>query len=170
MEFRQRWRFVSILGLGKQHKWMALENVFEIYDWRNSYHSWDNCFNLFTGLLADSRRFRCKLFVSSIQNCVSVKEPSLKCQICSTFFFRLPWDQQKLVGYLAETFIAFYSAGAYLTTNGLLFTLFVSMCVQHLAFYKMFRHFVQEFDDPGEKRNDEELLCKLIEFHVITKE
>lgn len=85
------------------------------------------------------------------------------------FHFRFPWDQQTLIGYLAEIFLVIYIAGFYVVINGLFITLFISMCLQHSAFYKMFRHFVQKLDDPGKNRDNEELICKLIEFHTTTK-
>lgn len=64
-------------------------------------------------------------------------------------------------------------AEAYLIVNGVFLLLFISMCLQHQAFYGMVQHSLNEFDhhshhsDGG--RANKEFLCKLIRFHIMIK-
>ena len=53
--------------------------------------------------------------------------------------------------------------------NGTILLLFSSVCLHHLAFYKMFEHTLHQLDQPRNKRNDKKLLCELIRFHNTVK-
>lgn len=62
---------------------------------------------------------------------------------------------------------------AYLLTNGAFLLFFISLCLHHRAFEKMFRHFLREYDDPSteepKKKIDAKFLCDLIRFHMSFK-
>lgn len=67
------------------------------------------------------------------------------------------------------TFLGIIDAEVYLVTNGSLLLLFISICLHHLSFYKMFRDEARKLDYRDKDRNDAEHLRKLIRFHIIVK-
>lgn len=56
---------------------------------------------------------------------------------------------------------------SYLIGNGVPLILFISMCLHHQAFYKMFQYSLEQFNVSERKRNDE--INDIIRFHVLTK-
>lgn len=58
-------------------------------------------------------------------------------------------------------------AEAYYITNGAFLLLFISICLQHLAFGKIFRHSVYNRSDKDQ--NDVKFLRDLIQFHITAK-
>lgn len=102
---------------------------------------------------------------------------SFLCVICvisenifAIIWISLPWNQETLVGYIGEIWFDVIVSESYFITNGAILLLFMSICLHHQAFYRMFEKSVQELDHFDSKRNDEELLCNLIRFHVRSKE
>lgn len=81
--------------------------------------------------------------------------------------FRLPWDQTTLLGYFFEMNIAVIGSAAYIITSGVFFILFASICLHHRAFYHIFEHFIFKIE---QKPNQKEHFCRLIQFHISTKE
>lgn len=81
-----------------------------------------------------------------------------------------PWDQQTPIGYFAIILFSNLAAQAYLLTNGITLLLFISICLQHRAFYKVVEHSLRKLDYKDGKRLDKESLCKLIRFHMMIKE
>lgn len=87
-----------------------------------------------------------------------------------TFGFSLPWDQETPLGYFGEICISMICIEAYLLDNGALVLLFISMCLHHQAFYKMFQHSLLKLNRPDKNRNDKKHICNLIRFHISVKE
>lgn len=81
--------------------------------------------------------------------------------------YRLPWDQTTLLGYFGEIFINVLILGGYLLTNGALLLLFMSICVYHQTFSKMFKHLIVEMNQDKMK---EKYICSLTSFHISTKQ
>lgn len=79
----------------------------------------------------------------------------------------LPWDQQTLTGYTAELCFVALFIGIYLISNGSFSILFVSICLHHQTYYKIFQQSMLEFNHPNE--NHKELLRKLVLFHISIK-
>lgn len=85
-------------------------------------------------------------------------------------FFRLPWNQNTLYGYIGEILFTYFSCESYLFVNGPIVVLFVSMCLHHRAFYEMFNYSLHEMDVPNKKKNDKLELWKIIQFQNLVKE
>ena len=83
--------------------------------------------------------------------------------------YSVPWNEKVLLGYFAEVFFNIYIGSGYMLFNGTILLLFSSVCLHHLAFYKMFEHTLHQLDQPRNKRNDKKLLCELIRFHNTVK-
>lgn len=84
--------------------------------------------------------------------------------------FRLPWDQETLFGYICEIVLSLVCIEAYLLFNGALLLLFISMCLHHRTFNKMFQYSLQKLDHDDNQRNDRLFICKQIRFHISVKE
>lgn len=90
----------------------------------------------------------------------------------STFMFmnskslihRLPWNQQTLTGYTAELCFVALFIGIYFISNGSFIILFISICLHHQTYYKIFQQSTLEFSHFN--GNHKELLCKLVHFHI----
>lgn len=81
----------------------------------------------------------------------------------------LPWNQNDLIGYFGEMCFSVMAANFYMSFNGAIEIIFVSMCLHHRAFLNMFQHYLLIFDTSDEHRNDEIHLCNLIRFHIMVK-
>lgn len=81
--------------------------------------------------------------------------------------FRLPWNQDTLLGYLAEIVSIVVTDEAYLLTSGAVLLLYISMCLNHRAFYDMFQYLLK--DPPNRQQNHRKLLCDVIRFHTTVK-
>lgn len=73
------------------------------------------------------------------------------------------------LGYFAEIFFSTSFSESYLLTNGTILLLFISIYMYIEAFIKMFQHSVQKLGAPDKNQDDNELLCKLIKFHVLVR-
>lgn len=96
-----------------------------------------------------------------------------KCNtICANF--RLPWNQTTLYGYYGEVITCTAFGNVY---GAIIFTLslfFVSICLHHEAFCKMFKVWIDDWNGHEGNResrcSDEQFICNLIRFHVTVKE
>lgn len=80
-----------------------------------------------------------------------------------TLFFSVPWNQTTLIGYLGEEFTILSGGGAYMVGLGVVLLLFVSICMHHQTFCKIFEHMIDESNcREKENRNDERFLCDLM--------
>ncbi|XP_055305901.1 odorant receptor 22c-like [Sitodiplosis mosellana] len=82
----------------------------------------------------------------------------------------LPWDQETLMGFGFATCFDLFGADSYFISNGSLLLLFISMCLHHEAFLKRFQQEMSKFDHTLENTKHRDILCKLVRFHIITKE
>lgn len=83
--------------------------------------------------------------------------------------FSLPWNQTTYWGYAGEIGVDTMVTVGYIIANGTLLLFFISMCIYHGAFYRLFGHFVDKLDSNNGKIKEEKL-CDLIRFHISTKE
>lgn len=81
----------------------------------------------------------------------------------------LLWDGTTLVGYIGEACFGLIVTIVYFVMHGSFFLLFISVCLYHQAFYRMFQQQVQILNCNNKNQDNKELLCKLIRFHVMTK-
>lgn len=89
-----------------------------------------------------------------------------------TFFcvlYSLPWNQNTPFGYVGESSFVIASAEAFCIGNGSTFLLFISICIHHHAFYKIYKYSINKCKNNG-NHCDEKLLCNLIRFHISIKE
>lgn len=93
-----------------------------------------------------------------------LKEFSVSTQIP----FSLPWNQTTYLGYAGEISIDVMVTVGYLIANGSLLLFFMSMCIYHRAFLKIFEHSVDNLD-AIKGRNKEKCVLDLIRFHISTK-
>lgn len=88
---------------------------------------------------------------------------------CKKHSFRLPWDVQTPLGYIAEILFSIGVCEVYLAFNGTILLFFVSICWYHRAFYHMFQQSLEEFNECAKDQYHKKLLCKLISFHNSIK-
>lgn len=86
------------------------------------------------------------------------------------FVRSLPWDQNTLGGYCAEICLGLLGSECYLIATGLLILLYISMCLNHRAFYHIFKHSICVLNSFEQNRNDMELLGEIIHFHNLVKQ
>lgn len=75
------------------------------------------------------------------------------------------WNQTTYFGYFGEVISLSLGAGTYLIASGAVMLLFISVCLHHRAFFKIFEHTIDTL-----KQCDKKSLCDLIRFHVTVKE
>lgn len=76
----------------------------------------------------------------------------------------MPWNQTTLLGYFGESFIVAVDCTSYLFTTGVFLLLFLSLCIHHQAFHKMFKHSIDTLNQCDKNCCDEKYLCGLIRF------
>lgn len=84
--------------------------------------------------------------------------------------FSLPWNQTALLGYVAEAGIVTIFGDVYACEIFTLLLLFVSICLYHQAFYKMFKYWVDKWNRKERNNSNEMFLCDLIRFHIMVEE
>lgn len=84
--------------------------------------------------------------------------------------FRLPWNQTSALGYAQDLFVEVLIGEAYMIFNGSFLLLFISICLHHQAFYKIFQLAVRKLDFSDRNQSDETTMCQLIRFHILVKE
>lgn len=80
-------------------------------------------------------------------------------------YISLPWNQMTDAGYVGEVCYSIGIGYAFLLINGTPLLFFISVCIHHQAFRKMFTAFIGNAD-----QCDEKTVCELIRFHTTTKE
>lgn len=83
--------------------------------------------------------------------------------------FSYPWNQTTFLGYSGEVVGITIFGNEYSAILFVLVFLFVSICLHHQAFAKMFKLWVYEWNRHGDA-NAEKFLCNLIRFHISIKE
>lgn len=83
---------------------------------------------------------------------------------------RLPWNQSTPHGYALEIAFDLYHGWTYMLSNGALLFLFISICLHHKSFYKIFRNEAKKLNYRDRHRNDADHLRKMIEFHILSKQ
>lgn len=73
-------------------------------------------------------------------------------------------------GYIIEISYSYIACVCYYLSYGSILLLFISICLFHHAFSKMFRRFLTKMDPFDENQNNREYFRKLIQFHVSTTE
>lgn len=58
----------------------------------------------------------------------------------------------------------------YASESFTLLLFFVSICLHHRAFYRMFKHWIDKRNRQQRNDSDEMFLCDLIRFHIMVKE
>lgn len=82
----------------------------------------------------------------------------------------LPWAQDTLIGYIGTTIYEILLGITYFIANGSLLLLFISICLHHEAFFKMFQHLLRKLETPDKHRNDTKYLCKIIRLQISARE
>lgn len=85
----------------------------------------------------------------------------------------LPWDQTTYAGYLAEDFLICMFALTFCIGTGIALLLFISICIHQLAFYEMFKHSIENWNNwnqSEQNRNGKPFISDLIYFHADVKE
>lgn len=169
--YRWKWRFVSPFGAYKPNMWVSLENVFKICA------GWSLCQRdryvccLCSIHLLQKRIFCCWKCISSDEidvnihkmlNIFRVHKLNIPCS--------LPWNQSTLHSYAFEASFTLFNGETYISINGTLLLLFISICLHHQTFYKIFRRTAAELNIRDQSENNKEkTLRKLILFHVPAK-
>lgn len=148
---------------------MDVDHLFQVCCGFTRWHGW-NFFSLCPSLLLDARKSQCRAFSSASKiNVGHSKLQSSKIhkfqKISLEIYFSLPWNQDTYIGYLAEIIISNLSAYGFFILNGTSLLLFVSLCIHHRAFSKMFKHKIN-----NSEKCDAILLSDLIRFHISAKE
>lgn len=94
---------------------------------------------------------------------------SYKTDIFSNSRFSLPWNQSKIVGYVGELGFIIASCEVALSTNCITIILFISMCLHHCAFYKLFKHTIKEWNCCQQNQCSKTMICHLVRFHISVK-
>lgn len=169
--FRWKWAIILLFARSQQHQRMDVVDLLEIHENHEQFSS--NSTNHLWILLLDEGKFSCEMLFSSNKILVS-----LTCLLCVTyrtikitFYFHkkipsLPWNQTTFVGYFCEICFGNAAILTYMIANGAVLLLFMSMCIHHRAFFKMFKQFIYETKRHDNKR----FLCKLIQLNISAKE
>ena len=74
-------------------------------------------------------------------------------------------------GYFGEQMALILCGGLYMIGLGVILLLFVSICVHHQAFCKIFEYSIDEWNQCDDKnQNDEKFIFDLMQFHISVKE
>lgn len=87
--------------------------------------------------------------------------------------FRLPWNQQSLIGCIASRFYALLFGQSYVVLNGVFGSYFVSIVHHHNAFSRHYHALCEQLDEISHKGNNgfeaKQTLTKIIKFHTAAK-
>lgn len=84
--------------------------------------------------------------------------------------YSLPWDQRTLIGYVGEIIFVVFTSSNYMICNAPIILLFISICLHHQAFYKIFQHSLNKLDLPDKNINNRKFICDLVRFHTSVTE
>lgn len=82
---------------------------------------------------------------------------------------RLPWNQETLLGYFGLICTTCTGGAIYFIFDLAILLFFISICLHHHAFYKMFQHFLHKME-LIENSNKKKLICDQYRFHIMVKE
>lgn len=155
---------------------MGLENIFEIRNYVLLLFL-INVHHLNSYLLYITRTFRCEtcalhfsIYVSQMEYIVHVAQSQHISFMKQLFFLSLPWNQETLIGYIAESGLNLNIMATCHFLNGVTLMSFISFAWILQSFFKMFRHSVERFNKAEKNCNENETLCKLINFQNMTRE
>lgn len=79
-----------------------------------------------------------------------------------------------MMGYFGEIIQTLIAAEIFLLVNGVPLVLFISICIHHQAFYKIFKHMIDEWNarqknQSADKDVEKFLAYDLIHFHILVK-
>lgn len=90
-----------------------------------------------------------------------------------SFFSRLPWNQQTLLGCIASRLYALLFGQSYVILNGVTGSYFVSIVHHHETFYKHYHALCEQINEISEMKNNgpkaQHILTKLVKFHTAAK-
>lgn len=147
---------------------MDVFNLLQIF--KSYYHQcFNNIYALCLHLLAHQWTFNCCRFLpsnaSSVMNFDLILFDYFHIK-CGIFCCSWPWNQATFMGYVGEIVAIITGCALYLLVGGIVLLLFISICLHHQAFHKLFEHLVYH----KSKKCDKVFLCDLIRFHITVKE
>ena len=74
------------------------------------------------------------------------------------------------MGYFGDLWFTALAGFGYLIVDGAFLLLFISICMHHQAFFKMFEHTIDKTNESDGNRCDAKFLRDLIRFHTYAKE
>lgn len=83
--------------------------------------------------------------------------------------FSLPWNQSTYIGNFAEVIAAVAIAEAYNITNHPILLLFISICIYHMTFFKMFVHLIEKLDRCRRVRRTKQTILEIIHFRTAVQ-
>lgn len=123
-------------------RFLKILNFFQVFEVFNFYFTFSKVFIFFSNF-----QFSSKLFIP----------------------IRLPWNQQTIQGYTAMTFLSIFFGHVNLTLNGATLVLFISLCLHHRAFYRIFDSIAMKLEKPDKFRNVPDILNEMVRFHISVK-
>lgn len=87
-----------------------------------------------------------------------------------TNIHRLPWDQNTVIGYIADICTVIFCTESYFICNGVFLMLFISLCLNYCAFLEMYQNTLRALDHPNKEHDKNEFMKNLITFHSTVKE
>lgn len=82
---------------------------------------------------------------------------------------RLPWNTKTPLGYLGELLFGISICEVYMASTGVIILTFVSLCLYHRAFYRIFKFSLEKLGDSVNESDQKKLLCDLIRLHNTAK-
>ena len=169
-EFRWGWRFHPIFGPGQQQERTDLENLCCMFNFDDC--QWAIGINILSFyLLVCTWTIWCKTCVSRRKIYVSQIVPTIPRHFLEYFYFRsFPWNEETLIGYIAENVLAAIVVVTYLFLNGAILILLMSLTWILQSFSEMYRNTAKKIKSTDENGNNEEILRKLIDFQNMARE
>lgn len=81
----------------------------------------------------------------------------------------LPWNQRTPLGYLGEIIFSIINMEAFLIVSAEVILIFIFMCKNNFIFTAMFVDFIEEFDRAHKRREKNDVIRKLVQFHNNVK-
>lgn len=86
------------------------------------------------------------------------------------FICSVPWNQSTISGYFCTMLFTTAIVVAFMVVHGLLLVLFISICIQHRAFYQIVQELIAQWNcHPKEYHSAHEFICRVIRFHISVK-
>lgn len=84
------------------------------------------------------------------------------------YFPSMPWDRSYYLGYLGEICYVLCGGVTYILSTGALLLSFISLCLHHRAFFRIFQYFINRMNDPNQ--NHGLFFTDFFKFHNVVKE